>query len=91
MLEREGALLGETEDQELSTFSGTQGAVLIQDQEETQFRTEMATGGPNLDCRGVVFGLQSTFKVLEFWVIFLNWRFDIKAQLPFFPLEHGKI
>lgn len=38
--------MGEAEDQELRTFSGTQGAELIQDQKETQFRIEIENRRP---------------------------------------------
>lgn len=37
------------EDQELRTFSGTQGAELIQDQKEGQFITESEIGRPKAD------------------------------------------
>lgn len=62
--ERRGPL-GEIEDQELRTFSGTQGAKLIQDQKETQITTEAANGRPKCGPRRCLGWLESALKVSE--------------------------
>ena len=89
-MKREGPPFWETEDQEFRTFAGTQGAELIQDQKERQFRIETEDGRPKS-------GLQRCFvwPIEHFWKWWSHGQHfktgDATWKPSFFSWKHGEV